>query len=82
MNRAVFDTILQVVSGILSERGEPLPEVKPETPISESGLDSLDIATLTVRLGEQIGGVPEEALREFPKTFGQLTDLYAHLGNL
>jgi hypothetical protein len=53
-----------------------LPELKLETPLSESGLDSLDIADLTLRLDEQIGGVPEEALRQYPKTLGQLAELY------
>jgi acyl carrier protein len=82
MNRAVFDIIVQAVRGILAERGEPAPELTPESPISESGLDSLDIATLTIRLDEQIGTVPEEQLREYPQTLGALADLFARYANL
>jgi acyl carrier protein len=82
MNQAVFDVIVQAVSAILSERGEPVPELEPESPISESGLDSLDIATLTIRLEEQLGGVPEDALREYPQTLGALASLYGRYVNL
>jgi acyl carrier protein len=77
MDRAVFDIIVQTVSGILSERGDSLPELKPETPIFESGLDSLDIADLTLQLDKEIGRVPEEALRRYPHTIGELAELYA-----
>jgi len=77
MNQAAFDTIAQTVSNILAERREPVPELKPQTPISVTGLDSLDIATLTLRLDEKIGPVPEEALRQYPETLGELADLYA-----
>jgi acyl carrier protein len=82
MNREVFDTIVQTVGEILIERQEPVPELTPETLISASGLDSLDIATLTVRLDGQIGRVPEEALRQYPQTLGELADLYARYRKL
>jgi len=77
MNQAVFDTIVHAVSSTLLERGTELPELRPETLISQSGLDSLDIADLTLRLDEQIGRVPEEELRQYPRTLGELADLYA-----
>jgi acyl carrier protein len=77
MNQVAFDTIVQAVSSILLERGAEVPELRPETLISQSGLDSLDIADLTLRLDEQIGRVPEEELRQYPRTLGELADLYA-----
>ena len=82
MNREVFDTVVQSIGEILMERREPVPELKPETLISASGLDSLDIATLTVRLDGQIGRVPEKALRQYPKTLGELANLYARYRKL
>jgi acyl carrier protein len=77
MNPTAFDIVVQAVSAILTQRREPVPELKPQTLISASGLDSLDIADLTLQLDEQIGRVPEEALRQYPHTLGELADLYA-----
>ena len=72
----VFEAIAQTVGGILTERGEPVPALTPDTLISHTGLDSMDIADLTLRLDAQIGRVPEEALRQYPKTLGELAELY------
>jgi len=77
MDQAVFEVIVQTVNAILRERKEPVPELKPATLVSESGLDSLDIADLTLRLDEEIGKVPEESLRQYPRTLGELAELYA-----
>jgi len=82
MNPEVFEIVVQSIGEILMERREPVPGLKPETPISASGLDSLDIATLTVRLDGQIGRVPEEALRQYPQTLGELAALYARYRKL
>jgi len=77
MNQSVYDTITRAVTAILMERRAEVLEISPETPISQSGLDSLDIADLTARLDEEIGRVPEEALRQvgldpqLTRTFGQ-----------
>ncbi len=76
MNQAVFEMVAQEVRAILTERGDPFPELYPETPIYVSGLDSLDIAALTIQLNEHIGRVPEEELRHYPQTLGQLAELY------
>ena len=82
MSGEVFDKVVQAICEILMEGGEAIPELKPETLISASGLDSLDIATLTVRLDGQIGRVPEKALRQYPKTLGELANLYARYRKL
>ena len=76
MSQDVFKIITQAVASILSERRADVPELRPQTAISESGLDSLDIADLTTQLDEQIGRVPEEALRQYPQTLGELAELY------
>jgi acyl carrier protein len=78
LDQSVFDTIARVISSIHLERGEAVPELKPQTPISASGLDSLDIAALVVRLEEAIGVDPfKEALDRYPQTLGEMADLYA-----
>jgi len=82
MNQAVFDIVAQAVRAIVAERGDALAELKPETSISASGLDSLDVATLTVQLDEQIAKVPEQELRQYPQTLGKLADLYARYREL
>jgi acyl carrier protein len=82
MNQAVFEAIAQTVGAILTERGEPVPTLTPDTLISHSGLDSLDIADLTLRLDAQVGRVPEEALRQYPKTLGELAELYGRYREL
>ena len=40
----MYDTIAQTIRTILLERSDPVPELTPETRISASGLDSLDVA--------------------------------------
>ena len=82
MNQSVYDTITRAVTAILMERRAEVLEISPETPISQSGLDSLDIADLTARLDEEIGRVPEEALRQYPQTLGELAELYGRYQNV
>ena len=74
-----YDIVAQTIRTILSERNDPVPELKPETPISASGLDSLDVASLVVRLEEQFGVDPFQAdnLEQYPRTLGEMADLYA-----
>jgi acyl carrier protein len=82
VNQAVFNIVTQTVASILSERRADVPELRPETLISESGLDSLDIADLTAHLDELVGRVPEEALRQYPRTLGELAELYGRYQNV
>lgn len=74
----MYDTIAQTIRTILLERGDPIPELTPETRISSSGLDSLDVAALVVRLEEQLGLDPfKKVLDRYPQTLGEMADLYA-----
>lgn len=78
----MYDTIAQTIRTILLERSDPVPELTPETRISASGLDSLDVAALVVRLEEQLGLDPfKEVLDRYPQTLGEMADLYARARN-
>jgi acyl carrier protein len=73
-----FSAVEQAVKQILAERGDAVPALEPATLISASGLDSLDIAALVVRLQEHFGFDPfaDPNLREYPRTLGELAVLY------
>jgi acyl carrier protein len=75
-----YEIIEDVIRTILTERDDQVPPLKPETQISASGLDSLDVAALVVRLEERLGTDPFKngALSRFPRTLGELAELYAH----
>lgn len=76
---SMYELIVHKIATILSERGDSTPALTPETRISASGLDSLDIAALIVRLEEQLGFDPFSAgtLDRYPQTLGEMADLYA-----
>jgi acyl carrier protein len=75
----IFETIAQAIRTLLAERNDPVPELNPETPIAASGLDSLDVAALTVRLEESLGVDPfkDASLTRYPQTLGEMAALYA-----
>jgi len=72
------EIISKTIVAILLERGAAAPELKPETRISASGLDSLDIAVLVVRLEERFGVDPFslKTLDRYPQTLGELAAMY------
>lgn len=74
-----YETIAQTIRSLLAERNDPLPELRPETRIAASGLDSLDVAVLVVRLEESLGFDPfqDVALTRYPQTLGEMAALYA-----
>jgi acyl carrier protein len=70
--------ITDVIRVMLVERGEAVPALQGDTQISNSGLDSLDIAVLVVRLEEHFGFDPfAEVLDRYPQTLGEMAELYA-----
>ncbi len=73
-----YEEIVRTIKEILVERGDAVPELIPETRIRASGMDSLDIAALVVRLEERLGFDPfaEESPAQYPQTLGQLAELY------
>jgi len=79
-----YEIIEDAIRTILTERDDEVPQLKRETQISASGLDSLDIAALVVRLEERLGTDPFKngALTRFPRTLGELAELYTQHSGL
>jgi acyl carrier protein len=75
----IYETIVQTIRTLLTERNDPVPELRPETRISASGLDSLDVAALVVRLEDRLGVDPfkDATLTRYPQTLGEMAALYA-----
>lgn len=53
-------------------------EIKDDTVLLDSGLDSLGFAILVSRLEEELGYDPFVLMQEavYPKTFGEFVDIY------
>jgi acyl carrier protein len=77
-----YEVIVATIGEILRERGDPIPEIGPETPILATGLDSLDVAALVARLEDRLGFDPfaDTPPDEFPRTVGEFASLYAARG--
>ena len=76
----LFAQILTVYKEVYSSqnKGESAPEIKNETVLLDSGLDSLGHAILITRLEEVLGYDPFTISTEayYPRTFGELVDFY------
>ena len=76
----LFVQILTVYKEVYSSqnKGESAPEIKNETVLLDSGLDSLGHAILITRLEEVLGYDPFTISTEayYPRTFGELVDFY------
>jgi len=57
-------------------------EITEETPLLETGLDSLSFAVLVATLEERLGYDPFQLMEEpvYPQTFKEFTDCYARYG--
>ncbi len=77
---ALFEQILSVFKEVYSSqnKGKSSPEIKNETVLLDSGLDSLGHAILITRLEEALGYDPFTISTEayYPKTFGELVEFY------
>ena len=76
----LFDKILSVYKEVYSSqnKGKSAPEIKDETVLLDSGLDSLGQAILITRLEEALGYDPFTISSEayYPRTFGELVEFY------
>jgi acyl carrier protein len=70
--------LVKTIAQILQERGDPVPRLAEDTPLRETGLDSLDMAALVARLEDALGVDPFEewSTADFPQTVGELAALY------
>ena len=76
----LFTQILTVYKEVYSSqnKGESAPEIKSDTVLLDSGLDSLGHAILITRLEEVLGYDPFSISTEayYPRTFGELVEFY------
>ena len=79
-NSTLFTQILTVYQEVYSSqnKGVSAPEIKNETVLLDSGLDSLGHAILITRLEEELGYDPFSISTEayYPRTFGELVEFY------
>ena len=79
-NSTLFTQILTVYQEVYSSqnKGVSAPEIKNETVLLDSGLDSLGHAILITRLEEKLGYDPFSISTEayYPRTFGELVEFY------
>jgi hypothetical protein len=73
-------TIIAAIQQVAAEQKRTLAPLADDTPLLESGLDSLCFAILVARLEDTTGVDPftNSADLEFPKTLGELIDFYDH----
>ena len=71
--------VVEISAEILADKGAAACELGSGTRVADAGLDSLDLATLVVRMEERVGRDPFSSgeVTEFPRTFGELAALYA-----
>jgi len=74
-------TILQEIESVAAEQQKTLAPLSDETPLMESGLDSLCFAILVARLEDITGHDPFASVAgaKFPTTVGQLVEFYEHV---
>ena len=79
-NSALFTQIRTVYQEVYSSqnKGVSAPDIKNETVLLDSGLDSLGHAILITRLEEKLGYDPFSISTEayYPRTFGELVEFY------
>ena len=79
-NSTLFTQILKVYQEVYSSqnKGASAPQIKNETVLLDSGLDSLGHAILITRLEEKLGYDPFSISTEayYPRTFGELVEFY------
>lgn len=63
----------------LQEQGTPAPELKPDTVLLDSGLDSLGFAIFVSQLEEDLGYDPFTLAEDayYPQTFEEFVAFYA-----
>ena len=76
---AVRDIIVAVVQDVAADQNRKLQRLTDDLPLLESGLDSLCMAVIVVRLERELGTDPfsTDAAIAMPVTFGDLVELYA-----
>lgn len=70
---------LKLIAIVREEKDVAEDLLKPETPLAEAGIDSLDALSILFAIEEQFHiSVPDERVRAM-KTFGDMIDIVAEL---
>ena len=77
---SVKDTVISQIQQIAEENQNSLPPLADDLVLLDSGLDSLSIAILVVRLQETLGIDPftESSGSAYPVTLGDFISFYEH----
>ena len=79
---SVRTTIMDEFKQIAEEQDRHLPLLSDDTPLLESGLDSLCFAILVARLEGSLGVDPFASENSmFPVTFGEFVSVYENAAN-
>lgn len=74
---SIRSEIVEQFTRVAQEHGRPIPLLKDEMPLMDSGLDSLCFAIIVTRLEDSLGVDPFNAESTlFPITFGEFIRLY------
>ena len=73
-------SVITEIRQLATQTGKPVPELTDDLVLLDSGLDSLAIAVLVVRLEESLGFDPfsEPSDRAYPITLGDFIRFYEH----
>ncbi|WP_219414386.1 acyl carrier protein [Pseudonocardia nigra] len=74
----VHEVVVTEIASLLKEGGRPVPQLRDEDVLLETGLDSLGIAVLATRLEDSLGYDPFVKMDRpiYPQTVGELTEIY------
>ena len=77
----VKEAVIAEFEQVSQEQAKPLVELRDETMLLDSGLDSLCFAIVVARLEDRFGVDPFQVAEDdhFPVTFGQFVKLYEHV---
>jgi acyl carrier protein len=80
---SIRSTILSEIQALAKAEQKPLPELRDDLPLLESGLDSLMLAILVARLEEALGLDPFTDSEDvfYPVTLGDFIKAYETAGN-
>lgn len=74
---SIRSEIVEQFARVAQEHGKNVPSLEDDTPLMDSGLDSLCFAIIVTRLEDSLGVDPFNAESTlFPVTFGEFINLY------
>lgn len=77
-SEAIRGAIDSEIASLLQEDGKPVPDLRPESVLLETGLDSLGCAVLVTRLEDVLGYDPFTLMDDpvYPRTIQEFVTMY------